>query len=86
MKEERIGVIKHYYGKIEVGAIELTDGELKVGDTIHVQGHTSDFQQRIDSIQMEHASVEKASVGETVGIKLKEHARKKDVVYKVVEE
>ena len=49
--EQKIGVVSHYFGKIEVAAIELTEGELRVGDTIHVKGHTSDFTQTVDSMQ-----------------------------------
>lgn len=86
MKEEKIGVVTHFYGKIGVAAVDLTDGDLGVGDTIHVKGHTSDFEQTIESIQLEHATVEKATKGQVIGIKLKEPVRKKDVVFKLVEE
>ena len=59
MAEEKIGVVTHYFGKIGVAAIELTDGMLRVGDTIHVKGHTSDFTQTVDSMQMEHDRLHK---------------------------
>jgi putative protease len=83
LAEQRIGVVTHYFGKISVAAIELTDGELRVGDTIHIKGHTSDFTQTVDSMQLEHDAVESASVGESVGIKVAEHAREHDEVFKV---
>jgi putative protease len=85
MKEERIGVISHYYSHLGVAAIAL-EGELKVGDTVRIKGHTSDFTQKVDSIELEHKNVSIAGKGEDVGIKVKEHAREHDVVYKVVEE
>lgn len=84
MPEEEIGRITHYFNKIGVAAIELT-GNLAIGDTIHVKGHTSDWTQSIDSMQIEHDSVEKAGPGDSVGIKVGVHAHEHDVVYKVTE-
>ena len=83
IKEVKIGEIAHYFGKISVAAIKLTDEGLKVGDTIHIKGHTSDFMQKIESIQIEHNSVTEAKKGEDIGIKVSEHVREKDEVYKV---
>lgn len=83
MKEERIGEVVHYFGKIGVAAIKITSGSLSVGDTIHIKGHTTDFQQRVDSIQIEHASVEEANPGDDIGIKVTERVREVDQVYKV---
>ncbi len=84
MPEEQIGRVTHYFNKIGVMAIELT-GDLKVGDTIHVKGHTSDWTQDIVSMQVEHDSVEKAGPGDSIGIKVDGHAHEHDVVYKVTE-
>jgi putative protease len=81
--EQKVGVVTHYFGRLSVAAVELTDGELHVGDTIHVKGHTSDFTQTVDSMQLEHDEVESAAVGESVGIKVVEHAREHDEVFKV---
>ncbi len=83
MPEQKIGVVTHYFGKIGVAAVEITDGELSVGDTIHVKGHTSDFTQAVDSMQLEHDAVESAKAGENVGIKVVEHAREHDEVFLV---
>lgn len=83
MEEIQIGKITHYFGHLGVATIDLT-GELKVGDTIHIKGHTSDFTQNVESIQIEHANVSVAKAGDKIGIKTKEHAREHDVVYKVV--
>jgi translation elongation factor EF-1alpha len=82
MPEEEIGRITHYFNHIGVAAIELT-GNLAVGDTIHVKGHTSDWTQNIDSMQIEHTSVDSAGPGDSVGIKVDSHAHEHDVVYKV---
>jgi putative protease len=83
MTEEKIGVVTHYFGKIGVAAIELTEGLLRVGDTIHVKGHTSDFTQTVDSMQVEHDSVQSAKAGDTIGMKIRDHAREHDEVFRV---
>ncbi len=84
MAETKIGHITHYFGHVGVGAIQLTDGDLAVGDTIHVKGHTSDFNQVVESMQIEHASVPKATRGQNAGTKLNEHVRVNDTVFKIV--
>lgn len=85
MNEERIGVVSHYYTHLGVAAVVL-EGDLVVGDTIHFKGHTSDFIQKLESMQIEHRNVSQAKKGDKIGIKVKEHAREHDIVYKVVEE
>lgn len=85
MNEVEIGVIQNYFDKIGVGAIELTAGELSVGDTIHIKGHTTDISTTVDSIQMEHQAVEKAKKGDMIGIKLPERVRRHDKVFRVIE-
>jgi putative protease len=81
--EELIGVVTHYYGHLSVAAIRLESGSLSVGDTIRVLGHTSDFRQRIVSMQIEHQSVTEAGKRQEIGLKVTEHARENDLVYKV---
>jgi putative protease len=85
MPEEEIGVIKHYFTNIGVAVLELTKGDLKVGDTIHIKGATSDFTQKVDSMQIEKDKVEEAKKGQAIGLKVVDHARQNDVVYKVIE-
>ena len=80
--ERQIGKITHYYGHLGVAALVLED-ELQVGDTIRIKGHTSDWLQKVDQIQLEHASIDRAVAGQVVGIKVTEHAREHDVVYLV---
>ena len=81
--EELVGVVTHYYGHLSVAAIRLESGGLSVGDTIRVLGHTSDFRQRIVSMQIEHQSVTEAGKRQEIGLKVTEHARENDLVYKV---
>ncbi len=83
MPEQQIGKITHYFGKIGVAAIEITDGEVRVGDTIHVVGHTSDFTQVVESMQLDNQVVETALPGQTIGVKVPEHAREHDKVFVV---
>ena len=84
MPEEQIGRISHYFGKIEVAAIELTEGSLAVGDTIHIKGHTTDLTEKVDSIQIEHEQLQSAKKGDSIGIKVADHVREHDLVYTVL--
>jgi len=84
MAEQKIGIVTHYFGKIGVAALKITDGELRVGDTIRIKGHTSDFTQTVKSMQVEHESVEVARTGDEIGLKTAEYAREHDSVYKVL--
>jgi len=83
-EEREVGTVTHYYTNIGVAVIELTD-TLKVGDKIHIKGATSDFTQKVDSMQIEHKNVKEAKKGESIGLKVKEHVREHDKVF-VVEE
>src|SRR5438309_11750310 len=81
--EERVGFVTHYYGHLSVAAIRLESGSLRVGDTIRILGHTSDFRQRVDSMQIDRQPVTEAGKRQEIGIKVAEHAREGDEVYKV---
>jgi translation elongation factor EF-Tu-like GTPase len=83
MEEKEVGRITHYYGNISVGIVELSD-TLKVGDTIHIKGHTSDFNQTVDSMQIEHKNVSEAKAGDLVGIKVIQKVHPHDKVYKII--
>ena len=82
--EEEIGRVRDYFARISVAGIELT-GKLEVGDTIHIHGHTTDITQVVDSMQVEHATVQEAGPGDSVGIKVADRCRAGDHVFKVVE-
>jgi putative protease len=81
--EELIGVVTHYYGHLSVAAIKIESGSLSVGDTIRILGHTSNFRQRVESMQVEHEPVTEAGRRQEIGLKVTEHAREGDDVYKV---
>jgi putative protease len=83
MSEQLIGTVTHYFGKAHVAAIQITQGELHVGDTVHVVGHTSDFTQKIDSMQVDRAPVEIARPGDHIGVQVVDHAREHDQVFRV---
>jgi translation elongation factor EF-Tu-like GTPase len=85
MEEKRIGTVIDYFAKIGVVAFRVEEEGLKVGNTIHIKGHTTDFTEKVNSMQIDRDSVQEARVGDDVGIKVKERARKKDAVYKVIE-
>ena len=85
MAEQKIGVVIHYWTHIHVAGIHLTDGELRAGDTIRIKGHTSDFGQKIVSMQVDNEAVETARPGDDVGIRVAEYAREHDEVFKVTE-
>lgn len=82
--EKRIGRVTHYFNRLGVAALELTD-ELKVGDVIHILGHTTDFTQTVSSMEIEHRKVISVGPGADVALKVEEPVRKGDVVYKVIE-
>jgi putative protease len=85
MEEKKIGEVIKYFGKIAVAAIRLTEGSLKVGDNIHIVGHTTDITQTIDSMQIENKNVQEAGPGADIGVKVKDRVREHDIVYKVIE-
>jgi putative protease len=83
MSEKKIGTVTHYYSHLHVAGVAITDGELHKGDTIHVKGHTSDFEQKVESMQIDHEPVEIARSGDQIGLSVTDHAREHDAVYMV---
>jgi len=82
MAEKKVGEVTHYWRKISVAGIKLTD-TLSVGDTIRIRGATTDFEQTVSSMQIEHENIETATKGQEVGLKVKDKVRRGDTVYKV---
>jgi putative protease len=76
-----IGRITHFFTKISVAVIELT-APLAVGDTIVVKGPTTDFEQPVESMQIEHNNVQRAEVGQSIGLRVAQRVRENDIVYK----
>jgi len=85
MEEKLIGKITHYFTNIGVAVLEITDGKLSVGNKIHIKGATNDFEQNIDSMQVEHENVEIAKKGDAIGLKVDQQVREGDEVYLVTE-
>jgi len=81
MDKKPIGKVSGYFTKVEVAAIEL-EGSLKVGDSIHIKGHTTDIKQKVDSMQIDRKDVKEAKKGDSVGIKVVDRVRPGDKVYK----
>jgi hypothetical protein len=80
---ERIGVVTHYYSHLSVATLRLESGTLRVGDVIHIRGHTTDFSQRVESLEVNHAPATEVGPNDDFGLKVVGHVREHDVVYKV---
>jgi len=81
---EEIGAVTHYFPHVEAAVVKLTKGSLSTGDTIIIKGHTTDFKEKVNSLQLDHAPIQNASVGQEIGLKVKSKVRDKDLVYKIV--
>ncbi|MEF8848399.1 MAG: EF-Tu/IF-2/RF-3 family GTPase [Candidatus Thermoplasmatota archaeon] len=86
MTEKKIGEIEHFFTNVSVAAVKMTDGELKVGDRIHIIGAHTDFEQEVKSMEIDREPVEKVETGDEVGIKVKDRVRENDHVYKIIPE
>ncbi|MBA7669269.1 hypothetical protein ES703_77398 [subsurface metagenome] len=84
MPEEVIGKVSDFFARPVVAGIELS-GMLKLGDKIHIKGHTTDMELTIDSMQINNVNVNEAKAGDSVGIKVSERVRRGDIVYKVTD-
>jgi len=85
MPEQKVGEVMKFFSKPSVAAIRVTEGNLKVGDRIKFKGHTTDFEDLIQSMQIENKAVEEAGAGALIGIKVKDRVRENDLVYKVTD-
>ena len=81
---EEAGIITHYFPKVDAAVVKLTKSTLSVGDNIVIKGHTSDFMEKVQSIQLDHAPIQNAEKGMEIGLKVKSKVREHDVVYKIV--
>ena len=84
MPEVEIGKVSDFFARPVVAGIELT-ATIKVGDEIHIKGHTTDLELTVDSMQINNANVEQAKAGDSVGIKVSDRVRRGDIVYKVTD-
>src|SRR5256712_2209192 len=83
-ERKKVGEVFHFYGKIGVAAIRLTDDGIAIGDTIQIQGPSTNLEQTVETLQIEHADVSRAGPGQEVGMKVRDRVREKDFVYKLV--
>ena len=84
MQEQQIGYVSNFYKNLSVAAVEITNGSVTVGDTLHFRGHTTDCETAIDSMQIEHAEISQAGKGDSIGVKVPGRVRRHDKVYKVI--
>jgi len=84
MDEQIIGKVSHFFARPVVAAIELT-ADLKLGDKIHIKGHTTDLEVIIESMQIDNVDVEQAKAGDSIGVKVTDRVRIGDTVYKVAD-
>jgi len=80
---EEVGKVTDFFAHPSVAAIDITKGTLKVGDKVKIRGHTTDFEQVVESMQIEHKPIEEAKPGDKIGLKVKERVRPHDTVYKL---
>jgi putative protease len=86
MAEDLIGSVMHFFKGPSVAVVKVTEGEVAVGDEIHFVGHTTDFTERVTSMEVDHKKVERAAVGDEIAIQVVDRARPHDQVYKVLAE
>lgn len=82
MTDLKVGKITHYYDRIGVAVVELTDN-LSVGETIKISGHGREFTQQVNSMQIEHEQIQEAKKGQTIGLKVDQEVKEGDEVYRV---
>ncbi|MBW2544374.1 MAG: translation elongation factor-like protein [Deltaproteobacteria bacterium] len=86
MGEEKIGEVMKFFAKPSVAAVKITSGELLAGDTVKFTGHTTDFEDRIDSMEIDNKQIEKATAGDYIGIRVSDRVRPGDEMFKVIPE
>jgi translation elongation factor EF-Tu-like GTPase len=79
--DQAIGTVTHYYSHLSVAAVTLTD-TLRVGDRIHIVGHTTNVEQPVESMEVDHQKVESAGAGDDVALEVKDHVREHDAIYR----
>lgn len=81
-KLQEIGTITHYFPHVKAAVIKISKGSLKVGDSIYIKGHTTDFKQAIKSLQFNHTPIQEGKPGQEIGLKVKSRVRIGDVIYR----
>jgi putative protease len=83
LPEEQVGIVRNFFSRISVAAVEITGGSLKIGDTVRVKGAVTDFVQKVESMEVDRKPIQKAEKGMAIGIKTGDKARPGDLVFKV---
>jgi len=86
MHEKEIGYVSNYFSELSVSSVEITNGTVSVGDTLHYKERTTDFISKVSSMQIDHEPITEAKTGDSIGVKVSEKVRKGDRVYKVTED
>ncbi len=84
MEKVKVGEVFHFFAKPSVAAIRVTDAAIQVGDTLLFQGPSTNFDQKVESLEIDNAKVPEAKPGQSVGIQVRDRARPGDLVYKIV--
>ncbi|MDP6074748.1 MAG: hypothetical protein QGI26_07140, partial [Myxococcota bacterium] len=82
-QSERVGFVMHYWDHVNAAAIRIEHGQLRIGDTIHVRGHTTDYYQQINRLELDRTPIESAGPGQEIGVHVSQRVREGDSVYKV---
>jgi GTPase len=81
--EEALGTVTHYFTHLGVAIVQVNQGTVKTGDTIHILGHFTDFTQPVESMEYEHQKIDRAEAGQSIGLRVKDHVKPHDIVYRV---
>src|SRR2546427_5317219 len=84
LERKKVGEVFHFYTKIGVAAIRVTEDGIAIGDTVQIQGPSTNLEQTVEALQIEHAVVSRAGPGQEVGMKVRDRVREKDFVYKLI--
>ncbi|HEV8149418.1 MAG TPA: hypothetical protein VGP61_04470 [Gemmatimonadales bacterium] len=83
MPDQEIGIVTHYFDQPQVAVVQLTAGEIAIGDTLRFHGHTTDFSESVSSMEVDHQKVERARAGQEIAIKVIGRARRHDKVFRL---
>ena len=80
---EKLGEVTHYFPHVKAAAVMILKDSIKLGDNIYIKGHTSDFKEKVNSIQLDHAKIEEGKKGQEIGLFVKSRVRIGDSVYRI---
>lgn len=83
-KQEIIGRVTHYFPKVRAAVIKITKGTIDLGDTLYIKGYTTDFKQKVASIQIDHVPIKRAGRPQEIGLRVRSRVRRGDLVYKIL--